>query len=276
MTNKIILDTSLNKMYEKISEVTNVNSYVNLYIEVIDKKVTGWYYPIDMIIMFHIAKIAQENINGDFCELGVAFGKSAIGLSILKKEEEKLYLYDFFNSDEISQENATSVIEKYGNYKNVEWRIIDLYKLNREEIAFANQLRLLHIDSCHQHTMVLKDLSNFTPHIIDDGVICIDDFNDPEYPGVNTAIAEFINSEEGKDWRIFAIGANKAYLCRKKYFDFYRNSLVRWIRENVQQINVNFAEVFDKECALLIGAGRGLSEEEIENILENKKERFYG
>lgn len=275
MTGKLILDTSLNKMYEKISEITNVDSYVKLYTEIVDKKVIGWYYPIDMIVMFYIAKNAQENIKGDFCELGVAFGKSAIGLSHLKREEETLYLYDFFVSEKLSQENATSVIEKYGNYKNIEWRIVDLYKLDKGDIVFENGLRFLHIDSCHQHTTVLKDLRNFTPHIVENGVICIDDFNDPEYPGVNTAIAEFINSEEGKDWRIFAIGANKAYVCRKNYFDFYRNDLVRWIKKTVPQINVAFAEVFDKECALFMG-GNGLTDKEIEDILENKKERFYG
>lgn len=275
MTEKIILDTALNKMYKKVTEIINVNDYVNFYTEVIDKKVVGWYYPIDMIIMFYIAKKAQKDIVGDFCELGVAFGKSAIGLSLLKREEEKLYLYDFFVSEEISQENATLVIEKYGNYKNVDWRILDLYKLNEKDVSFDNALRLLHIDSCHQHTMVLKDLRNFTAHIVDNGVICLDDFNDPEYPGVNTAVAQFISSEEGKQWRIFAIGANKAYLCKKQYFDFYRNGLVKWVKENLPQVNVNFAEIFDRECALFIG-GKGLTQEEIQNILENKKERFYG
>lgn len=275
MTDKIILDTDINKMYYKVSQITDVVSYVNFYTEVLDKKVVGWYFPIDMIIMFYIAKISQENVKGDFCELGVAFGKSAIGLSLLKKEEEKLYLYDFFKNGDISQENATSVIEKYGNYKNVEWRVQDLFKLTPEKVNFENKLRLLHIDSCHQHSMVLKDLKNFTPHITDDGVICLDDFNDPEYPGVNTAVSQFINSVEGKDWRIFAIGANKAYLCKEKYFEFYRNGLVRWVRKTVPQVNIGFAEVFDKECALLIDR-KGLTEKEIEDVLENRKERFYG
>ena len=71
------------------------------------------------------------------------------------------------------------------------------------------------------------------------------------------------------------MGANKAYLRKKQYFDFYRNGLVRWTKGNVPQISVNFAEIFDKECALLMG-GKGLPKEEIEKILENKKERFYG
>lgn len=275
MTGKIILDTDINKMYYKVSQITDVGSYVSHYTELVDKKVVGWYFPIDMIIMFYIAKVSQENIRGNFCELGVAFGKSAIGLSLLKKEEEILYLYDFFNANDISQENAASVIEKYGNYKNIEWRIQDLFKLNSNDINFENKLRLLHIDSCHQHTMVLKDLKNFTPHVIDSGVICLDDFNDPEYPGVNTAVSEFINSSEGEDWKIFAIGANKAFLCREKYFEFYRNGLVRWVRKAVPQINIGFAEVFYRETVLLMGE-KGLKEEEVEDILENRKERFYG
>jgi hypothetical protein len=156
--------------------------------------------------------------------------------------------------DDISLESAKNVVEKYGTLNNVEFRVEDLFKLKVNDISFQNKLRFLHIDSCHQHTAVLKDLINFSSQMLDDGVICLDDMNDPNYPGVNTAVSEFILSENGKEWKIFSIGSNKAYLCKEKYFDFYRSSLTNWMMNNFQQIGINFAEVFDKECVLFLGS----------------------
>lgn len=275
MSEKIILDTSLNTLYHKLGEINDIKSFLNYYNEIVDKKVVGWFYPIDIIIFFDIIKNIQTNINGDICELGVAFGKSSIGLSLLKRNDENLYLYDFFVNPEISLESASSTIEKYGNKNNVEWRVQDLFKLNSDDIKFSQKLRFIHIDSCHQHAAVLKDLNNFSLHLKDDGVICLDDINDPNYPGVNTAVSEFILSEQGKDWRIFAIGANKAYLCKKQFFDFYRNTLVQNMMNTINQIGINFAEVFDEECVLLLGQ-QGLSETEIKEYIDRKKVRFYG
>lgn len=275
MTEEIILDTKSNKFYEKIKRANDLGSFLGLYSELIDKKVVGWFYPVDIVAFYYLIMIAQKEIDGDMCELGVAFGKSAIGLSLLRDNNEILYLYDFFVSPDISKESASEVIERYGNNTNIEWRIQDLYKLKTEDIQFNKKIKFLHIDSCHQHTTVLKDLNNFSVHMLDNGIISLDDFNDPNYPGVNTAVSEFILSDTGKDWRIFAIGNNKAYLCKKDYFDFYRNGLVKWIMQTIEKININFSEIFDKECALLVPQ-QSLSHQEIEEYLENKKERFYG
>ena len=55
------------------------------------------------------------------------------------------------------------------------------------------------------------------------GVICLDDINDTEYPGVASAMAEFCLSS---CWCPFAIGFNKAYLCQREHLERYRSMLL--------------------------------------------------
>lgn len=249
-------------------------NFLNFYQTKIDNNVFGWFYPIDILIFYQILIESQNEISGDVCELGVAFGKSALGLSWLKKDSENLYLYDFFIGDDISEEIAQSNLEKYGNINNTEFRVTDLYKLQKSEIHFENKLRFLHIDASHEHSAVLHDINNFADYVLPNGVICLDDWNDTSFPGINTAASEFILTNKSK-WKIFAIGMNKAYLCQEEYFDYYRNNLTRWMMNLSDSFNISFSEVFNKECVLLHSKDKW-SNEKIEDYLENKTQRFYG
>lgn len=78
----------------------------------------------------------------------------------------------------------------------------------------------------------------------DKGVIVLDDINDNEYPGINTAMSEFILSEKGREWCLFAIGSNKAYLCKKRYFTYMRNTLIEKMMTIFTNIPFNFSEIF--------------------------------
>jgi hypothetical protein len=93
-------------------------------------------------------------------------------------------------------------------------------------LHFEKPLRFLHIDASHQHPYVLKDLISFSPHVPKTGIICLDDINDAEYPGVNSAMVEFCLSSLGSTWRPFAIGANKAYLCHRHLLRSYQSLLL--------------------------------------------------
>lgn len=246
----------------------NINSFLNYYNTEIDKKVTGWMYPLDLIVFYYLfSKVIQSN--GDVCELGVAYGKSAIGLSLLKKSEDNLYLYDSFPA-EITPEHAKNLVDTYGINENIIWNICDLYEKKYTEIPFKNKLKFLHIDAGHEHTQVLFDLSNFSRFVLDDGIISVDDFNDPEWPGINTSITEFILSDEGKDWRIFAIGQNKAYLCKKQNFYSMRNSLVENVISQIGGVPFAFHEIMTYNV-VIFNSNRPMKYEEVLNFLQTEK-----
>jgi hypothetical protein len=215
----------------------NFKDYLTWYRDVVDKEVEGWFYPIDIIVLYGILNELQENITGDICEIGVAYGKSAITLSNFKRKEDNFYLYDIFPQHVFDK--SKSNIQKFGTDDKLIWRLEDTTKL--ESAHFQNSIRLLHIDGCHEHSAVLNDLQFFSQYMHDAGVIVLDDFNDYEYPGVNSAAIEFsLAKYNHKNWRVFAIGDNKAYMCQKKIASTYQILLSGFMKNALNRMNVPF------------------------------------
>ena len=216
----------------------NFQKYLYNFKNVVDREVEGWFYPKDIIIIYGILNELQKPI-GDICEIGVAYGKSAIMISQFKNDNN-FYLYDIFTEEArvIAERNIT----KFGDGNNLIWRLQDTTQLTTDDIEFENNLRFLHIDGCHEHSAVLSDLMLFSNKMKDDGVIVIDDFQDQEFPGVNSAAFEFSLSKANyKNWRVFAIGDNKAYMCQKKYAQQYQKALVDYIEKAKVEYDVPFA-----------------------------------
>lgn len=219
--------------------------YLTRYRDVIDREVAGYFYPIDIVMLNCILTNSQKYIQGNLCEIGVAKGKSAICLSNFKNKTDTLYLYDNFSEDD--RLIADSNLHKFGNHDNIVWRVCDTTTLNQNVLKHDDRLRLLHIDGCHEHWAVLSDLNNFSKQMYVDGIIVVDDFNDYEYPGVNSAVHKFcLSNNNVNDWRIFAIGDNKAYLCTWQFLSHYRNSMLDFMA----QFNMNPERPFDIKMCL--------------------------
>jgi len=98
-------------------------------------------------------------------------------------------------------------------------------KTSPSEIALGS-LRLLHLDAVHDHPSVLNDLRNFAPLMAPHGVLVLDDYFDPNWPGVSTAMTEFCLSDQGRNFRPFASSKSKMYLCRREWVDIYQKSII--------------------------------------------------
>jgi hypothetical protein len=246
----------------------NIIESLQYFENIVDKNVTGWFYGFDNIIIHNILKSVQKDITGDVCEIGVAFGKSAVAISNYKRPEDKFYLYEIF--DEEMKQKAEDNIRTYGTFENVEWRIENSTELTTDTVQFDTPLRLLHIDGCHEHYAVFSDLTLFTQKMAKDGAIVLDDFNDPEYPGVNSGCLEFIY--KNKDWTLFAIGQNKAYLCRKEFHNFYVLSLVEQLdKDNKLGIpnTLSLRQMFDTNV-LLCCSRQSWKKEDIVKLLNEE------
>lgn len=267
---EIIINTNTNDLAYQFDKTNfNIKSFLNYYDVVVDKKVTGWMFPLDLVAFYYLLTNSLQT-KGDICELGVAYGKSAIALSLFRTWDENLYLYDSFPA-EITPEHAKNLVESYGRNDRINWNICDLMKLKYTDSPFENKLKFLHVDACHDHTYVLHDLNNFSKFVSDEGIISVDDFNDPEYPGINTAITEFILNEEGKDWRIFAIGQNKAYLCKKQNFYLIRNLFIKNVIAELRSIPLNFSEIMQYNV-INLATKHPMSYEKVLEFLEKESQ----
>ena len=144
----------------------NFKEYLSYFKQVVDKEVEGWFYPKDIIIIYGILNEIQKPV-GDICEIGVAFGKSAVIISQFKANNN-FYLYDIFTEE--ARITAENNIIKFGDNSNLIWRLQDTTQLNTDDVFFENKLRFLHIDGCHEHSAVLNDLMLFSNKMRDDGI----------------------------------------------------------------------------------------------------------
>ena len=81
----------------------------------------------------------------------------------------------------------------------------------------------------------------FNIEMLDEGIISLDDFQDQEFPGVNSAAFQFsLSPINYKQWRVFAIGDNKAYMCQMPYVEQYQKALVDYIVKAKKEYNVPF------------------------------------
>jgi hypothetical protein len=249
----------------------NVQEILNYYAEEVDPNVKGWLYPIDIMIISALLKEGQR-FSGDIVELGTAFGKSSILLSICRNDNENLWLYDLYAAEDLSLEVVKENLKTYGNDNLVNHKVIDLMKIKPEEIT-GDFLRLLHIDACHLHKAVLNDLNNFEDRLLTSGIIVVDDYNDPEYPGINTAVTELCLKSRN-NWVVFAIGQNKCYICRKEYLKYYSTFLATFINQNFSTLNMNVSEFIDG-YVLQVASRSNMSIDDIIQLLKGEKELKY-
>lgn len=145
-------------------------------------------------------------------------------------------------------------------------------KLDKKDIVFQNKLKLLHVDACHFHTSLLNDLNNFHEQVCDNGIIVVDDINDIQYPGINTAVTEFclIN----KQWKMFAIGDNKVYIAREEYVKHYIKILLKYFRYELNYNNFTFSEVMGIDL-LLLKSRETTNSDVVESYIQDKFIRKY-
>jgi hypothetical protein len=257
--------------------VIDFKEYLSFYRDVVDKEVAGYFYPIDIVMMYAILQYLQNDIQGDICEIGIAEGKSAISFSNFKNANDSLYLYDIFSEENVSIVEKN--LQKFGRCDKIVVRLQDTTKLRIEDLSFSQSLKLLHIDGCHEHEAVLSDLVVFSPFVSDDGIIMIDDYNDYEFPGVNSATIEFCLSKYNyRNWKVFAIGDNKAYLCLKSRQKKYQEMMISfmWDIFNTHpnkpfDIKMGLRQLLDIN-ALLCDSRENWSKEKLLNNLFNKPE----
>ena len=188
----------------------------------------GWFFPADMLSLFIFNEFhSKNNIKGHIVEIGVYKGKSFSFLSHFIKDTENLYGYDIFPEDLYKSTNLA--LENYG--ANVQYELIkaDTSELTNDDIKAkidGKGIRILHIDAGHEYHEVLHSLLSFSPHVINNGIIVMDDCQDPEFPGIEAAVLDFCEIDRPRRFIPFFSGANKIYLCSTYMAKIYQESIL--------------------------------------------------
>ena len=191
------------------------------------EKVNGWFSPDAMRIIKSLSDIqTNNNIQSDILEIGIYQGKSAIFLSMLLTENERLHVVDIFKKDDLYYGlNDREIFEKNIN-QYCDTNRIDIFPLSSSEffkIDYDNYVylyRLIHIDGSHEKKDVIDDLYQSSDILSPQGLIILDDLFNPQHPGVMEGFMEYALQHPCYP---FIIGHNKLIFAIDNFtYSFYK------------------------------------------------------
>lgn len=172
-------------------------------------------------IIFNLLDITQ-NIEGQIAECGVYQGHSLVPIGLYLKQrnsQKRIYGFDSFegfNEEvkiDINLGGDKNYEKKIGGFNGTSYKyvenLIKSFKLeNKIKIYpgyFENTLlnvhekkfSFVHLD-CDLYSPYKACLEFFYPRMSKGGIILIDEYNDPSWPGCNKAVDEFIQTNSAK------------------------------------------------------------------------------
>ena len=193
------------------------------------QQIDGWLYLKALRLTDFLDKCQEfANITGNIGEIGLYFGKYFIFLYLICRNNENIIGVDLF---EFSEWEKTF----YQNFKN--WRYSEkepiIIKRNSLQIDSKELLeksngpyRMFSVDGGHSTEVALHDLRLANEVLVDGGIIMLDDYFDPKFPGVSEAVCRFflLHPEEVRV-APFLITGNKLFFATKNYADLYRKAI---------------------------------------------------
>lgn len=187
------------------------------------KEMPGWFNLDDATTFSTILTLQSVyGIKGDVLEIGTYFGRSASLLAHYLKNDEKLFICDPFElgldylthehaSVEMLKTNIKSVTPNF-NFDQLVVNQCFSYDLKLPE---DQKFRFIHVDAGHSKDEALHDLKLADRHLMDKGIISVDDYQHFRFPGVVEAVGIFMN--ENKNYSVAADLNRRGASGRKLY-----------------------------------------------------------
>nr|WP_254447429.1 class I SAM-dependent methyltransferase [Ruegeria sp. HKCCA5426] len=187
-----------------------------------------------------ISKAQKESgVVGDIVEIGVYKGKTFFFLSGLLASGERLIGVDQFT---MRGKDLLPEVKAYAETACENRSQCTLLKcftkaLRDHPLPSANA-RIIHIDAGHEHDDVYFDLATVYRQCFPDhgGVIIMDDAMIQGFPGIQSAIYQFILTGPGNDLRPFLMTRGKMYLCRAKDHHHFKSVVAEMGEVSVRNV----------------------------------------
>lgn len=202
------------------------------------RKVDGWLVALDARLIRTIG-CAQDQfrVTGSLGEIGVHHGKLFILLYLMLSCGEKAFAVDVFDQQHLNVDGSG-----HGNLttfrKNIEniagtMEFVEIFRSSSTDLKWDNieerieqKVRLLSIDGGHTADITYNDIDLANRALIDQGVLIIDDYFNPDWPGVSEGAMRFFLRNSGALAPV-AIGENKIFYSRPAFAARYGDYLIR-------------------------------------------------
>jgi Methyltransferase domain len=184
-------------------------------------EIPGFFQYDSMVLWdFFFSAQGRLGIPGDFLEIGVYKGRSAVLGALYVRPEERAVFVDISLAEE-----TRKLIRRAKPQNNIflERRSCDLLaeRILRES---PGAFRWCHIDGDHTGYSTSQDLHTAAYLTSEQGIICVDDFFSFRYPQLTAAVYAFLSDFQPR-FRMLFCGANKCYLCRANAYALYESDI---------------------------------------------------
>jgi GT2 family glycosyltransferase/glycosyltransferase involved in cell wall biosynthesis/SAM-dependent methyltransferase len=220
-------------------------------------QVQGWVLDGALSTISMLAHFQNvHGLSGSVCEIGVHHGRLLIALSTMVDSQSLVIAIDCFENQDANIDNSGKgdrfeFIKNFnqwiGNEKQLRILASDSLLLTPSEILSLSEgkhIRLFSIDGGHTTNHVINDLGLAESTLSEGGIVIVNDFLNPDWPGVIEGVMTYFKSNGvSQDLVPFCYGDNKLYLCRKEYYKTFFNYVFVHISPLATKFKV--VELFD-------------------------------
>lgn len=187
------------------------------------ERIEGWFsYDAALMFMAYNQLIARHGIAANVLEIGVHHGLSTIAVATLRAPDARLYAVDLF--EDLQSQNVShsgggnrAIFERNMREFFGDIGFIDIItgasgSLDRDQ--FPEAFSFCHVDGGHTRAETLHDIQLSASLLVPGGLVALDDYFNPEFPGVSEGAVEFLLSHPDV-LRPIAIGYNKVLLQKQ-------------------------------------------------------------
>jgi hypothetical protein len=193
-------------------------------------KVEGWCNP-QLFLTIDSLNNSEINKRGGALEIGVHHGKFFILLNQVVDKKYSSFAVDIFENQSLNIDHSG-----HGSLALFKKNLLEYDKHKGSNVVFIEgdstdpssniiekvgkgSLRFISIDGGHTVAHTINDLKISELLINNEGVVILDDINNYHWPGVIHGALKYLESYP--TLVPFAIGANKLYLCKLSFYNFY-------------------------------------------------------
>jgi len=188
----------------------------------------------------------RHGVAGNICEIGVHHGRFLIALSLLRAPGEASLAIDVFDDQELNIDHSgrgdRAVFERnvarwLGPAPDMLVHQGDSLKVTGAEVLrrLGGPVRLFSVDGSHTCGHTLNDMRVAEDCVAEGGIVVVDDFLNPAWPGVIEAVVRYLDGTGGPPrLRPLGYGDNKFYLTTPGHADAYLAAIAGPLRPQLR------------------------------------------
>jgi hypothetical protein len=185
--------------------------------------IPGWFSPeAGLLFMAYHQLLTEAGVEGDVLEIGVHHGLSAIGLAAMIAPGRRFFAVDLFDglqAENVSHSglgNRAQFLANMGRFHDDLSPLVTIAapSASLRPSDLGREFTFCHIDGGHSMEEAFADLELAAAISKPGGLVGLDDYFNPAFPGVGEAAVRF-HLQHGDAFQPVAIGFNKAIFQRR-------------------------------------------------------------